>query len=77
MRKIELQAQELTWDELYMAFLNLYYRRLMEWHAVKEIMAGENIDIDWDYPTELELEEFAAACLRDDEEDDEDELQPF
>lgn len=78
MRKIEMQAQELVWEELYMAFLNLYYRRLMEWQAIKEIMAGENIEIDWDFPTDLELEELAAACVYDDESDeDEDDLQPF
>jgi hypothetical protein len=79
MRKIELQAQELCWDELYAAFLNLYYRRMMEWSAVKDIMAAENIEIDWDVPTELELEELAAAYTYDDEDEDDEgkELQPF
>lgn len=79
MRKIEIQAQELCWDELYAAFLNLYYRRMMEWSAIKDIMASENIEIDWDFPTDLELEELAAACVYDDEgdDDDEEEMQPF
>lgn len=79
MRKAELAAQEMTWDDLYAALLNLYHQRLMEWYAVKEIMAAENIDIDFDIPTDLELAELAAACIYDDEDEDEDEdnLQPF
>lgn len=78
MRKAELQAQEMTWDELYAALLNLYHQRLMEWHAIKDIMAGENIDIDVDWPTDLELAELAAACVySDDEEEEDDDLQPF
>jgi hypothetical protein len=78
MRKAELQAQEMTWEELYSALLNLYHQRLMEWHAIKDIMAGENIDIDVDWPTDLELAELAAACVYSDDEDEEDDdLQPF
>jgi len=77
MRKAELQAQEMTWDQLYAALLNLYHQRLMEWHAVKSLMADENIEIDWDYPTDLELAELAAACIFSDDEDDDDDLQPF
>jgi hypothetical protein len=76
MRKAELQAQEMTWEQLYAALLNLYHQRLMEWYAVKSLMADENIEIDFDIPTDLELAELAAACIYDDE-DDEDELQPF
>lgn len=78
MRKAELQAQEMTWDQLYAALLNLYHQRLMEWYAIKDFMATENIEINWDVPTELELAELAAACLHDDEDDNEDDdLQPF
>lgn len=76
MRKAELQSEEMTWDELRAALLNLYYQRMMEWHAIKDIMASENIELDWDYPTDLELAELAAACVYDDE-DDENDLQPF
>lgn len=79
MRKAELQAQEMTWEQLYSALLNLYYQRLMEWHAVKTLLADENIEIEIDLPTELELIEFAATCIPDDEDDDEDDdvLLPF
>jgi len=77
MRKAELAAQEMTWDQLHSALLNLYYQRLMEWQAVKEIMAGEHIELDFDIPTDLELAELAQACMVYDDDDDEDELQPF
>lgn len=77
MRKAELQAQEMTWDQLYAALLNLYHQRLMEWYAVKSLMADENIDIEFDLPTDVELAELAAACIFSDDEDDDDDLQPF
>jgi len=79
MRKAELQAQEMTWDQLYSALLNLYHQRLMEWYAVKSLMADENVNIEWDYPTDLELAELAMACVyeEDENEDEEDDLQPF
>jgi len=76
MRKAELQAQEMTWDQLYGALLNLYHQRLMEWYAVKSLMADENVNIEFDIPTDLELAELAAACIFEDDDDDED-LQPF
>lgn len=79
MRKAELASQDMTWDELRYALLNLYHQRMMEWYAVRALMADENIEIDFDLPTDLELAELAAACTYDDDEDDEDEdrLQPF
>ena len=78
MRKAEFAAQEMTWDELQVALLNLYHQRLMEWQAVKEILAGENIELSFDIPTDLELAELAAACVYDDEDDDdEEEAIPF
>ncbi len=78
MRKAEMVAKEMTWDELYVTLLNLYHQRLMEWQAVKEILSDENIQLDFDVPTDIELEELAAACSYfDDGDEDEDELQPF
>jgi len=77
MRKAEIAAQEMTWDQLYAALLNLYHQRLMEWHAVKAILADENIELDCDLPTDLELYELAAACMVDDEDEEDDEYQPF
>lgn len=81
MRKAELAAQEMTWDQLYETLLRLYHQRLMEWHAIKELMADENIQLEWDVPTDIELMQLAAACSTDDddeEDDDDDKLyQPF
>jgi len=78
MRRAELQAQEMTWDELYVALLNLYQQRHMEWQAVKAILAEENIELDFGIPSDLELQNLAAACAEyEDDDDDEDKLQPF
>ena len=77
MRKAELETQEMTWDQLYAALLNLYQRRMIEWAAVKDILADENIELDFSIPTDIELDELTAYCCV--EEDDEDDLQyqPF
>jgi hypothetical protein len=79
MRKAELAAKEMTWEELYYALLNLYHQRLMEWYALKSLMEDENVSIEFDIPTDIELAELAAACVYDDDEydDEEDDLQPF
>jgi|TARA_R100000030_G_scaffold100928_1_gene95337 hypothetical protein len=76
MRKAEMAAKDMTWDELYYSLLNLYHQRLMEWYAVKELLTSENIDLNFDVPTDLELEELAAACTFY-ENDDEDDVIPF
>ncbi|MGA1538295.1 MAG: hypothetical protein ACO38X_13750 [bacterium] len=70
MRKAELEAQELTWDQLYAALLNLYHRRLIEWAAIKDILADENIELEFDIPTQLELAELAIMCQADEDDDD-------
>ena len=70
MRKAEIQAQDMTWEELHAALLNLYYQRLLEWQAIKEIMDSENIQIDFDVPTDLELAELAACTMPEDDEED-------
>jgi hypothetical protein len=72
MRKAELQADEMTWEQLHYALLNLYHQRLMEWHAVKDLLENENIKLDFDVPTDLELAKLAAAFTCDDEDDDDD-----
>ncbi|MGB0975377.1 MAG: hypothetical protein ACPGSG_00265 [Prolixibacteraceae bacterium] len=71
-----MAAKDMTWDELYYSLLNLYHQRLMEWYAVKELLTSENIDLNFDVPTDLELEELAAACTFY-ENDDEDDVIPF
>ena len=46
MRKAELSAQEMCWEELYAALLNLYQQRLLEWCAVRALLADEHIELD-------------------------------
>ena len=78
MRKAEIGAQEMTWEQLYAALLNLYYQRLMEWHAVKSLIAQENIDINFDIPTDLELQRLAeeGQAILDCDQEDEDPFEP-
>ena len=80
MRKAEMGAQEMTWEQLYAALINLYYQRLMEWHAVKSLIAEENIKLDFEIPTDIELAQLAKNCIEEeldlDEEYDEDD-DPF
>lgn len=77
MRKAELQAQEMTWDQLYNALLNLYQTRLIEWQAIKDILADENIELERDIPTQLELAELTMLCDPEDEDEDDDQYSVF
>lgn len=81
MRKAELQAAEMTWDQLYTALLNLYSQRLVEITAIKDILVEEGVNIEFDISSELELEELAQMYSEYDEDDDDyeegDALQPF
>ena len=82
MRKAELAAQEMTWDQLQIALLNLYYQRLMETQAVKDLLKEENIDLEFDVPTDTELTQLAIKMLtsedcEDNEDDDGDIMMPF
>ena len=70
MAKAEVQAKELTWDQLYYAVMNLYHRRLMENHALQTLLAEEHIAIDFDVPTELELVQLGVFFDDVDDEDD-------
>lgn len=75
-RKAALAAKELTWEQLYAALMNLYQQRLMEWYAVKSLLEDEDIEINFDVPTDLEMMKLASAfngntgCYDDDDEDD-------
>ena len=73
MRKAEMSAGEMTWEQLYSALLSLYYQRLMEWHAIKALIAEENIKIDFDIPTDIELRQLALDKL---EHEDDEPLEP-
>ena len=72
MRKAEVHAKELDREELIVALLNLYHQRLMEWNALKALMAEEQVDIEFDIPTDIELTELIGQFgdLMDDDDDD-------
>ena len=70
MRKAEVHAKELNREELICALLNLYHQRLMEWNAVKSLMAEEQIDINFDIPSDLELSELIITEFEDEDDDD-------
>jgi hypothetical protein len=76
MRKAELDSQEMTWDQLQVALLCLFHKRLIETQAIKDMLAGENIDIEFDIPTDFELTQLALTMMQDDDED-ESNYQPF
>ncbi len=76
MRKAEMNAQEMTWEQLYSALINLYYQRLMEWHAVKALIAQENIEIEFDIPTDLELQRLAEDVQHMNDREEEDPFEP-
>lgn len=78
MRRAELESQEMTWDQLQVALLNLYHQRLLEIQTIKDLLQDENIELEFDIPTDIELAQLAMACMEDDdEEEDDDTLQPF
>ena len=79
MRKAEIKASEMNWDQLYLALLSLYHQRLMEWHALKSLMAEENVDIDFDVPTDIELLDLVSKSqeLIEEELDDEEGEEPL
>lgn len=76
MRKAELEAKELTWDQLYIALLNLYHQRLLEIQAVKDMMQAENIELEFDIPSDIELAQLALTMMSDHEDDDDEDI-PF
>jgi hypothetical protein len=81
LRKAELAAQEMTWDQLFCCFLNLYKQRILELQAIKDMLQNENIEIEFDLPTDLEICEFMEMFGNgfEDVEDDDDgpPLLPF
>ena len=80
MRKAELASEEMTWEQLRVALLNLYSRRLLEIQAVRDILTGEGVEVEFNIPSDIELQELAIAKfmmeidpeeLKDELEDDE------
>jgi hypothetical protein len=72
MRRAELEAKELTWDQLYAALLNLYHQRLLEMQAIKDMMQDENIELEFDIPSDIELTQLAMTMMAMEDDDDDD-----
>ena len=77
MRKAELAAQEMTWDQLQIALLNLYYQRLLELQAIKDMLQAEEVELEFDIPTDLELTQLAISMMSQEMDDEEDGEQPI
>jgi hypothetical protein len=77
MRKAELAAQEMTWDQLQLALLNLYHQRMLELQAIKDMLQAEDVEIEFDIPTDLELTQLAISMMSREMDDEEDDEQPI
>ena len=77
MRKAELAAQEMTWDQLQIALLNLYHQRLLELQAIKDMLQAEEVELEFDIPTDLELTQLAISMMSQEMDDEEDGEQPI
>ena len=78
MRKAEIAAEEMTWDQLHIALLNLYHQRLLELQAVKDMLEEEDIELEFDIPSDIELAQLALTALSaEDFEANDDEDQPL
>lgn len=80
MRKAEIAAKEMTWEQLEVALLNLYHQRLLEIQAIKDMLQSEEIELEFDIPTDIELAQLALSMMSHEElfgEDDEDDAMPF
>ena len=74
LRRAEIIAQGMTKQQLYIALMSLYRRRLMEWQAVKDLM-GKNKDLENPIPTAVDLQKLAEDLSQ--EEGDENVEPPF
>ena len=73
MRKAELAANDMTWDQLHSALLNLYHKRLVETQAIKDMLSEESIELEFDIPTDIELAQLALSMLNQEDFDSDDE----
>lgn len=72
MRKMRMEAEEMTWDQLLEAFLGLYQKRLVEWAAIKDMLADENIELEFDIPTQMEIQQITSLVNENKGEDEDD-----
>ena len=49
----------------------------MEWHALKSLLAEENVDIEFDVPTDIELLDLISKSKQMNHEEDMDDDEPL
>ena len=74
LRRAEIIAQGMSKKQLYSALMKLYYQRLMEWQAFKDLI-GESKDFEFSIPTDLDLKKLAEDLTQ--EEGDKNVEPPF
>lgn len=77
LRKAEIQAKEMTWDQLIIALLELYRQRLMEIQTIKDMLQEEAIELEFDIPSDVELVQLAMTSMLEEEDEEGEEGQPF
>jgi predicted protein tyrosine phosphatase len=77
LRKAEIQAKEMTWDQLIVALLELYRQRLMEIQTIKDMLQEEAIELEFDIPSDVELVQLAMTSMLEEEDEEGEEGQPF
>ena len=77
LRKAEIQAKEMTWDQLIVALLELYRQRLMEIQTIKDMLQEEAIEPEFDIPSDVELVQLAMTSMLEEEDEEGEEGQPF
>ena len=60
-----------------MALLNLYHQRLVETQAIKDMLQSENIDLEFDIPTDMELAQLAITMMGHEDLDDDEDGEPL
>ena len=74
LRRAEIIAQGMSKKQLYSALMKLYYQRLVEWQAFKDLM-GESKGLGHSIPTSVDLQKLAEEHSQD--ENDENVDPPF
>ncbi|HAI43444.1 MAG TPA: hypothetical protein DCM40_37765 [Maribacter sp.] len=77
LRRAELQAKELTWDQLVTALLELYRQRLMEIQTIKDMLQEEAIELEFDIPSDVELVQLAMTAMLEEDTEEGEEEHPF
>ena len=77
LRKAEIQAKGMTWDQLIVALLELYRQRLMEIQTIKDMLQEEAIELEFDIPSDVELVQLAMTSMLEEEDEEGEEGQPF